>query len=63
MKLSTLEQDVDRSTEIPTDALTTTVNVFNFKENIKLAKSIKPWFDKDVMKNIIRRNFAFNRYS
>ena len=60
--LSNLEQDVDRVTESLTDALTTTVNVFTIKEKLKVTKSKKPWFDKDVKKNIIRRNFAFNRY-
>ena len=29
---------------------------------MKVTKSNKPWFDNDVKKSIIRRNFAFNRY-
>ena len=62
LELSKLEQDVDRLTESLTDALTTAVNVFTFKEKTKVTKSNKPWFDKDVKTSIIRRNFAFNRY-
>ena len=60
LKLSNLEQELDRLTESLADALTTAVNVFTFKEKIKLAKPNKTWFEKDVMKNIIRQNFAFN---
>ena len=61
--MSNLEQDVDRLTESLADALTTAVNVFTFKEKLKLAKPNKTWFEKDVMKSIIRRNFAFNKYN
>ena len=56
--MSNLEQEADRLFESLADALTTAVNVFTFIENIKLAKSNKTWFDKDVKKNIIRRNFC-----
>ena len=62
LELSNLGQDVDRLTESLADALTTVVNVFTFKEKRKVTKSNKPWFNKDVKKSIIRRNFAFNRY-
>ena len=63
MKLSKLEQDVNRLTESLADALTTAVNVFTFKEKMKLAKSNKSLFDKDVKKNKMRQNFAFKRYN
>ena len=63
LKLSNLEQELDRLTESLADALTTAVNVFTFKEKIKLAKPNKTWFEKDVVKNIIRRNFEFNMYN
>ena len=65
LELSTLEQDFDGLSERLTDALTKAVNVFTFKEKIKVTKSNKPWFDKDVKdvkKSIIRRTFGFNRY-
>ena len=56
LELKNLEKDVDSSTESLADALTTAVNVVTFKK-VKLAKSNKNWFDKDVKKNTTRQNF------
>ena len=38
-------------------------STFPLSKNKKLAKSNKTWFDKYAQKNIIRRNFACNRYN
>ena len=60
--MSELEQDSNRLTGNQAAALTTTVNsTFSLSKEVRLAKSNKTWFDKEVKKNIIRLNFSFNR--
>ena len=60
--MSNLEQDDDMLTGSLADALTTAVTTA-VKDKIELAKSNKTWFDKNVKKNTIRRNFAFERHN